>query len=379
MKYFGLVCRGMADEPMEALSGRTPLEVAKTPAMDALAKIARLGKSCFVPHTLTSTPEVAMFSLLGFDPVQDFTGLAPLEALALNIPQADQQVAFRSDFVTVAEDALIDPSAGHISQREALILLEELKRHSDGTFLFHAIDGYRNLVLISAGNELLAYDELECAQPSKIVSQKITKFWPKGKLQAKMMEWMQSSRVALENHDVNRVRIDLGENPANMVWFWGQGKKPKLPPFKERYGKSGSVVAKTLFMKGLAKALAMDTAADAVSAKTDVRIVYRDHETEEKKGVTLKSKIRRIEIFDEAVVAPVLREYLAHKEDTRILVASDYAECLQKKDSGHGQVPVMMIGPGFEISPADVFDEKHALASGVSFEPGHGLMKIFLN
>ncbi len=379
MKYFVLVCRGMADEPLEELQGRTPLEVAKTPAMDALAKSARIGKSSFVPSSLSATPEVAMFSLLGFDPVETFTGLAPLEAMALNIQQSETQVAFRSDFVTVSEDTLIDPSAGHISAREALILLEELKRHSDGTFLFHAVDGYRNLAIISADKDVAEYDGLECVQPSKMVSQKIAKHWPKGKLQNKMMEWMQSSRVALENHDVNRVRIDLGENPANMVWFWGQGRKPKLPPFKDRYGKSAAIVAKTLFMKGLAKALSVETAADPISAKADVRIVYRDHESDEKKGVTLKSKIRRIEVFDEIVVGAALREYQANKDGVRILITSDTSEGLHKKNSGHGHVPVLLAGPGFEANASDNFDEKHAFASGVTFEPGHGLMKTFLN
>ena len=177
-----LVCEGLADEPLQDLGGRTPLEAAKTPFMDSLAKRGQLGMASFVPHSLPLASEIAAMALLGLDPKKFYTGMAPLEAIAMHLEQKDGAIAFRADLVTVLDDILVDASPGPISQKESQALIEALNRKlADARVRFHACQSYKNILMIQDPEIVQALDRLECASPASLIGENISKHLPRGK------------------------------------------------------------------------------------------------------------------------------------------------------------------------------------------------------
>ncbi len=380
MKYVMLVCEAMADEPLEELMGRTPLEVAKTPFMDLLAKKGRVGNVLLTPHSLSASGDVACMALLGFDPREFHTGIAPLEALSMGIPQNDREVAFRCDLVTVLDETLIDNSASRITPKESRLLMEALNQKlSKPAVKFYPGEGYKNILMINSPDLSDAIDELECTAPRSLLGQKFTKHLPKGEGASLLTDLMDESKVILEDNEINRVRIDLKENPANMIWPWGQGKKPKLPSFKQRYGLEGAVVSESDFVKGLGKSLGMETdkSLDACLAEKDFIFVYMESSGDIYKTGDLKAKIKLIEVFDSTVVGPVMKK-LERFPDHRLLVGADYAASLKKQAPFHGHVPFLIQGDGLGTEPSGPFNEKTATQSKWVFEEGYKLMENFL-
>ena len=372
-KLMLLVCDRMADEPLADLDGRTPLEVAKTPQMDALAVKGRVGCASFIPHSLPAAPDVAMFSVLGFDPKEYYTGLAPLEALALGLPISDNDWVFRSDLVTVSEGKMVDDTAGGITSDEAAMLFKELKSKLESPkFRFHAIAGHRHLLVVREDGKTPALEEGESMSPRAILGQKTAAWEPKGVL----AELIAKSQAILENHEVNRVRIDLKENPANRLWLWGQGRRPKLPDMKSRTGSSASLVTKKRFMRGLGEALGFQKAADLSGAqRQDVCVMYHGYEG---RTLDLKTKIKHIEAFDAKVVGPAVEAAGKMKESPVIVVLSDVVHSTAKKMDTHGHVPYLVQGPGVEATGSGSFTEKNCAQSGVLTEPGHAFLGAWL-
>ncbi|MGH7197699.1 MAG: hypothetical protein ACREH5_03045 [Candidatus Omnitrophota bacterium] len=380
MKYLMLVCEGMTDDPMEDLDGRTPLEVAKTPFMDLLAKKGRVGSALFTPAALPATSDVACMSLLGFDPAEFYTGIAPLEALAMGVPQDDSQVAFRCDLVTVSDEFLMDTSASYITPKESRLLVEELNRKiSNGKARFYAGEGYKNILLISDPENVDKLDGLECAGPRGLVGQKFVKHLPKGAGAAFLTDLMDQSKEILENHEINRVRIDLNENPANMIWPWGQGKKPKMPSFRQRYGLDGAIVSSSDYVRGLGKALGLETekGLEESLAEKDFVFVYLESSGDLYKRYDRKAKIKFIEDFDSSVVGNAVRFAEGHPE-LRLFVSTDTASSTAKRALLHGHVPFLVQGSGVEAEEAGPFNEKTAALSKWVFDRGHQAMETFL-
>ena len=219
MTYVILVCEGMADEPIEELMGRTPLEVAKTPHMDLLVKTGSLAQGSFNPGTLRPSGDVSAMSILGFDPQEFYTGIAPLEASAMQIQQTDQAIAFRCNLVTVLDQGLVDAYSGNISSTEAGILIDSLnKKLSNNRIRFYAGEGFRNLLMVNDAELSESLDELDCAPPQTVIGQQVLKNLPKGQGASAIIDLINASKEILENHEINKVRIDLHENPANMIW-----------------------------------------------------------------------------------------------------------------------------------------------------------------
>lgn len=379
MKYLALIAEGLADDPVAELDGRTPLEIAKTPHLTALAKKGAVAGATFAPQSDLPTPDVACLSILGFDPREFYTGLAPLEALALGIAQNDREIAFRCDLVTAADDTLMDPSAGSISGKESSLLIEELNRKFAGSrFKLYNGRGYKNILIVNDPELADDLSELDCMPPARFIGQKISKHLPKGRGEQVLSDLIDQSKAVLENNEINRVRIDLGENPANLLWPWGQGRCPKLPGFSQRFGKKGAVLSDVLFMKGLAKAAGLGVV-DSVEAgleNYDFLFVYFPAASA-KAGKDLKMKIRHIEEFDSAVVGPALKK-AAEAGAHRILVGTDNPESLARKSAIHGQVPMLLAGDGVQGEANAGFNEKSASQSRLSFGEGFKLMEYFL-
>lgn len=380
MKSIVLFCEGMADEPIVEFGSRTPLELAKKPAMDFLARTGAVGLAQFVPQAVRPTADVACLAALGYDPLEHYTGIAPLEALAMGVPQEDREIAFRCDLVTVDGETLIDMSAGHITPRESKLLIEELNRVLANTHMrFHAGDGHKNLLLVRDFEKTDEYDDLECIPPSRLIGQKYDKSLPKGRAADAVRELMKRSREVLETHEINRVRIDLKENPANMIWPWGQGQKPHLPDFRSKYGADGAVVSDSDYVRGLGKAAGLQvypTLEKALDEK-DFVFVYVESGNAMRFGRDLKAKIKAIEEFDATVVRPALK-YAEGRDDVRILVGTDVPESLEKKALLHGHTPFTVWGAGFSSDEAAVFSEKAASQSPLKFDQGWKLMEFFM-
>lgn len=377
MKYVVFVCEGMADEPLDDLNGRTPLEVAKKPNIDALAKKSKMGRVLFVPPTIHSSSDVGCMAILGYDPKNFYTGIAPLEAVARGIDLKDDDVVFRCDLVTVSDDTLVDNRASVISPREAKLLVEELnKKLSDKKIKFYPGDGYKNLLVISDPDISDHLDELECASPRTFLSKKYTDHLPKGVNAPVVIHLMTKSREILENHEINRVRIDLKENPANMIWPWGQGKRPRLPMFKDRLQVSGAIVSDASFMKGLAKSTGLDVAKsfDSAISEHDFALVYKESISDIYRYHDVKTKIKLIEEFD-VLIGEMIKKI---KTDARILVTSDYPSPLRKVMPAQGQVPFLISGSGVEADEYFSFNEKVASQSKIIYEDGYKLIEYLL-
>ena len=251
MKYILLVADGMADYPIAELGGRTPLEAARTPNMDAVAKTGRLGRVKTIPDKAQAGSDVANISILGYDPQRYYSGRGPLEAANLGVELGELDVAFRCNLITATSDTLTDYSAGHVSSKEAAVLMRALdKELGSERVKFYPGVSYRNLMLVKRGAEENLQD-VACRPPHDIAGEPIEKNLPRGQGAELLLRLMRESRRVLEAQEVNHVRLDLKENPANMIWLWGQGEKPSFPPFSEKFGLSGGVISAVDLIKGL--------------------------------------------------------------------------------------------------------------------------------
>jgi 2,3-bisphosphoglycerate-independent phosphoglycerate mutase len=396
MKYIVLVGDGMADYPLKQLDNRTPLEVARTPNMDFIAKYGSLGRVKTIPEDMAPASDVANISILGYDPKKFYTGRGPLEATNLGIELEDDDVVFRCNLITASGDTLVDYSSGHISSKESEILMKFIDQ-SLGTnrMRFYPGVSYRHLLLIKRGAEQ-HLEDLKCRPPHDIIGESISKNLPKSDKAEVIIKLMQDSRKILENHEINLVRIDLKENPANMIWLWGQGKKPNMPSFIEKYGLSGSVISAVDLIKGLGKLLGLEVinvpgatgyydtdyegkAKAALRSLEEKDFVFLHVEAPDEAGHNgdLREKITAIERFDQLVVGTILK-FFKRKKNFRILVLPDHATPISLKT--HSSDIVLfgifgkdVIGRGF-LS----YCEKEANKSDLYFENGYELMNYLI-
>jgi len=396
MKYIVLVGDGMADYPLEGLGGSTPLEVARTPNMDFIARHGRLGRIKTIPAKMAPGSDVAAVSIFGYDPSRFYTGRGPLEAANLGIEMEENDVAFRCNLITVSQDSLVDYSSGHIGPRESISLMKFIdQRLGSERIKFFPGVSYRNLLLVKNGaDEKL--EDLITRPPHDIIGQKIIKNLPKGKGVDLIIQLMQDSRNLLENHEVNQVRIDLGENPANMIWLWGQGKKPAIPKFREKYGLSGGVISAVDLLKGLGKILGLDVinvrgatgyydtdySAKARAAlksleEKDFVLVHVEAPDEAGHNGDLREKITAIERFDQLVVGAILKAFKRRKS-FRMLVLPDHATPIALRTHTADAVPFGVFGQDIIGRGFLKYSEKEAEKSELFFENGFELMGNFI-
>ncbi len=396
MKYIVLVGDGMADYPLKELGERTPLEAARTPNMDFIAKHGRLGRIKTIPAKMPPGSDVAAVSIFGYDPKKYYTGRGPLEAANLGVEVGDNDVAFRCNLITASADTLVDYSAGHISSKESSSIMKFIdQKLGDVRFKFYPGVSYRHLLLVKNGVEE-GLDELITVPPHDISGQKIPKHLPKGKGAAVIIKLMESSRRILDTHEINQVRLDLKENPANMIWLWGQGRKPGMPEFKEKYGVSGSVISAVDLIKGLGKILGLDVinvrgatgyydtdySAKARAAlksleEKDFVLVHVEAPDEAGHNGDLREKIMAIERFDQLIVGEILAAF-KRKKSFRILVLPDHATPISLRTHTADVVPFGVFGHNVIGRGFLGYNEKEAEKSELYFENGFELMGDFI-
>jgi 2,3-bisphosphoglycerate-independent phosphoglycerate mutase len=396
MKYIVLVGDGMADYPIKELDNRTPLEVARTPNMDFIAKHGRLGRIKTIPPKMAPASDVANISIFGYDPLKYYTGRGPLEAANLGIELEENDVAFRCNLVTASADTLVDYSAGHISSKEAAILIKSIDQNLGSERIkFYPGVSYRHLMLIKDVAEKY-FRDLECKPPHDITGESISKNLPKGEGSDILIKLMQDSRKILESHEINLVRIDLKENPANMIWLWGEGRKLSMPPFLEKYGLSGSVISAVDLIKGLGKILGLDVikvpgatgyydtdyeskARTALKSLENKDFIFVHVEAPDEAGHNgdLREKITAIERFDQLVVGTILNAF-KRKKNFRILVLPDHATPISVKTHTADIVPFGIFGKGIMGRGFLNYSEKEAEKSDLYFEKGFELMDYFI-
>jgi 2,3-bisphosphoglycerate-independent phosphoglycerate mutase len=405
MKYAIIIPDGAADVPQESLAGRTPLEAARTPALDALVARGRIGLVQHVPDALPPGSEVACMSLLGYDPLACFTGRAPLEAAAQGISLGPDDWAVRCNLVTIRDGTMEDFTAGHVSTAEASELLAAAQRGLEAEFpeiaaAWRFLPGvsYRNLLLHRGSADAAAPlgPDLRATPPHDLMDKPVAADFPRGTGSRLLADIMARSAAWLDGHPVNRGRAAAGKRPATHVWLWGAGRAPALAPFAAAYGVGGAMITGVDLLRGLAALVGwkridvpgatgyLDTdyaakgrGAIAELGTGDLVCVHVEAPDEASHQGDAAAKVRAIEEIDTKIVAP-LAAHLAAAGDHRILVCPDHPTFLSTKTHSRGAVPFLIAGSGIAANGRRAYGETDAAATGDRVDPGWRLMGEFL-
>jgi 2,3-bisphosphoglycerate-independent phosphoglycerate mutase len=400
VKYLILLGDGMADHPLDELSGRTPLEAAMTPNLDRIAEKGVSGLFCPIPEGLPAGSDVGNLSLFGYNPAGAFRGRAPIEAANQGIDLADDDVAFRCNLVTLEEGRMRDFTAGHISSEEAAEMIPHLNKTLGREFpvTFHAGVSYRHLAVFktAAAEMLRNLVALECTPPHDITGREWADHLPEGGDSGLVRDMMARSRDALADHPVNLKRIAEGQLPATSIWLWGQGKAPEMESYADLYGLSGAVVSAVDLVKGIGKLAGLEvpnvpgatgwidtdyegkiSAALSALDRHDFAYIHIEAPDETAHQGRIDLKIRAIEDFDRRIVGPAL-EYQETWPDTRILAAPDHFTLISTRTHAGGPVPFALCGPGIDPDTSIAYSEKAAAATGVCIREGYTLTQRML-
>jgi len=397
MKYVVLLGDGMSDQAIAELDGKTPLQAAKTPNMDFMARRGLLGLAQTVPAGYPPGSDVANLSMFGYDPVECYTGRSPLEAASMGVALGPDDVAFRINLVALEARGgrliMEDYSAGHISTADGRELVEELQRSlGDQEFSFHPGVSYRHLMVWHGGRT-----QIEATPPHDITGKDIISYLPKGEGAERLINLMNSSQMIFHNHPQYKRRTERGETAANSIWLWGQGKAPVMEDFRTRFGLTGAVISAVDLLKGIGVYAGLDIievpgatgyldsnfrgkAAAALEAlkEKDFVFVHVEAPDEASHSGNLLDKIQAIESFDEQVVGPVL-EGIKQFGAYRILCAPDHPTPVALMTHTSDPVPfVIYSGEEEEKQGVAGYDEFSAAAASLLVPEGFRLMKMLL-
>lgn len=394
MKLVILLGDGMADHPIDALDGKTPLEAAETPNMDRIARAGRGGLATTVPAGMPPGSDVANLAVMGYDPKRYYSGRAPLEAAAMGVALGPQDVAFRCNLVNVdlEKGLMVDYSAGHISSEEGHELIASLQKAQPEARLYPGVS-YRNLLVQDENDGLAA----NCTPPHDITGQPIDDHLPKGEGSAPLRELMASSVPILTSHPVNLQRAAEGKRPANMIWLWGQGKAPSMPRFREMWGIEGAVISAVDLLKGMGVYAGLEVidvpgatgvldtnyegkVRACLDALDRVDFVYLHVEAPDEMSHDgkLDEKIEAIRRFDARVVGPVLAGLEKSGFDWRVMVLPDHPTPLSIRTHTAEPVPFAMMGSGIEPDEMKAFSEKEGARGGCGKVDGWRLMGMMV-
>ena len=398
MKYIVMLGDGMADDPMEALGGRTPLMAAKKPNIDRLAGMGSLGMVRTVPDGFKPGSDVANLSAMGYNPVTCYTGRSPLEAVSIGIQMSDTDVAFRCNVVTLSEEpayedkTMVDYSAGEISTAEAAELIKAVEE-ALGTAerKFYPGISYRHCMIWHKGP-----CGLSLTPPHDISDRRIREYLPKDPV---ILDLMKRSYEILKDHPINQARMAKGLNPANSIWLWGEGTKPGVTSFEEMHGVKASVISAVDLIKGIGlcagmKVIEVEGATGNIDTNFEGKgqaalqtllegqdLVYIHVEAPDECGHhgDLEGKIRSIELIDEKIVGPLLAGLEAAGEDYTILVMPDHPTPIAVKTHVSDPVPFLLYrSTEPQASGISVYTEETAKSTGVFLEHGYELMNMLL-
>ena len=401
MKYVLVLCDGMGDYPLEKLDGKTPLEYARTPNMDRLAKSARIGLVKTVPDGFKPGSDVANLGVLGFDVRSCYTGRSPLEALSIGVKMDDNDVALRTNLVTLSDDQpfedkiMLDYGAGEISDEDATVLFGAIKdAFSSERFEFYKGVSYRHCLIVKNAN---ANDDL--TPPHDISGQKIGTYLPKGELQGELCDFIRKSYDLLSVHPVNLNRVKQGKKPANAIWFWGEGTKPSIPDFFGQYEKRASMISAVDLLKGIAVGSGMQnvevpgatgridtnfqgkaqSAIDALKSGRDFCMIHLEATDECGHQGDAYGKVRAIELIDQKVLGTLLEHFDESKQDVCILVMPDHFTPVSLKKHTSEPVPYMLWCSKRTLGNADEYCERTAIATGDYLDNPRKLTDFFFS
>ncbi len=402
MKYAIVIPDGCADEPQDSLGGKTPLQAARLPNMDRIARLGVVGRSNNVPARLTPASDVATLSLFGYDPLQVYTGRAPLEVAAMGIPLGPDDWAVRCNLVYAEGERMTDFTAGHIDNATGKALVRSLQESLGGPTAggarleFHPGVSYRNILVYRGGGRPLFSTETKTQPPHDVPNQPVADHLPRGPGSELLRSLMTRSRDVLRDHPANRARIEQGKRPATQIWLWGQGRAPSLRPFRDVYGKRGAIVSAVDLVRGVGVLLGW-TRIDVPTAtgyldtdyaakgragvqalhEHDLVCVHVEAPDEASHEGRADAKVKALEEIDRHIVGPLLEALPGHG-DWRILVSPDHRTTLRTRAHAHGMVPFAMAGTGVAPAGQSSYDEAVAAAAELAFERGHELMPRFL-
>jgi 2,3-bisphosphoglycerate-independent phosphoglycerate mutase len=396
MKYAIVIPDGAADEPQESLGGKTPLQAARLPNMDRVARTGVVGRMDNVPRPLTPASDVATLSLFGYDPRKVYTGRAPLEAAALGVTLGPNDWAVRCNLVHVADGQMRDFTSGHITSEEGHQLIAALAPKLAGGLELVPGVGYRNLLVIRGGGGQRPGDDLATQPPHDIPDKPVADYLPHGTGGDFFKSLMEQSKPILRDHPVNQARRAAGKRDATQIWLWGQGRAPRLSKFAKLYGRRGAITSGVDLVRGVGVLLGWDRldhpavtdyldndyakqaelAIDGLKTH-DLVCVHVEAPDEASHEGKADKKIEALERIDRDIVGPLL-EALPRFGDWRILVAPDHRTPLRTRAHSYGAVPFAVAGTGVEPAGHSAYDEETGAASNLSFEPGYTLMKWFL-
>ena len=404
MKYVIVIPDGCADEPIDALDGKTPLETARMPATDALAKAGSLALANNTPHHLPAGSEVANLCLLGYDPNVYFTGRAPLEAAAQGITLGPNDWAVRCNLVTVEDQVMVDFTADHITTDEAKELLASAQAGlladdpDGGRFEFVPGVSYRNLLVYRGkeGSPPPFSRDTRTRAPHDLTDLSVTDEFPRGPGSDFLVRLMSGSAELFASHPINQARVAAGKKPATNLWLWGLGGAPNLPSFHERHAVNGVMITAVDLLRGIAALagwprievegatgyLDTDYAAKGRAAvlalnEYDVVCVHIEAPDEASHEGRHDAKIEALEQIDQHIVAPLVQA-LEQQGDYRILITPDHPTPCGTKKHSHGMVPLVIAGAGVQADEQTRYDEGAAEASGRRFDRGWDLMEEFI-
>lgn len=402
MKYAVVLCDGMADRPVPELNNMTPMQAANKPNMDYLASKGEVGLVKTVGAGLKPGSDVANLSVLGYDPAIYYSGRSPLEAASIGIDLKPDDVTLRCNLVTLSDEpnyedkTMVDYCAGDISTPEAEELIKYIdEKLGSDKFKFYAGVSYRHCLVWAKGEPHPGV----LTPPHDISDRKITDYIPKGDYIAELYDMMKKSYDLLMEHPVNKKRIAEGKRPANSIWLWGEGTKPKLDSFKGKFGKSASMISAVDLLKGIGKCAEMNVCqVEGATAYIDTNFdgkvqaaidelkkgqdfVYIHIEAPDECGhrAEIQNKKLAIEIIDEKILTPLI-EYLKDcGDDYSVMILPDHPTPICLKTHTSDPVPFLIYRSNDEKnSCVSTFCEETAEKTGLYIEPGCTLMNRFL-
>ncbi len=398
MKYIIVLGDGMSDEPIDSLKGRTPLEFAQTPVLDYLSKKSEIGMAQTVPKGMKPGSDVANLAVLGYNPLENYSGRSPLEALSIGVPMEDTDIAMRCNIVTISEEAvpfeeqtIIDHSSSEISTADAAVLLEEVKKAlQNETYRFYVGTSYRHCLIWKKGHVM------DLVQPHDVLTQTIGQHLPKDEM---LLYMMKKSYEILKDHPINIERKKRGLNPANCCWFWGAGTKPAVSNFFEKTGKKGLMISAVDLLKGIAVGAGMGVAKVAgangglhtnYEGKVEAAIrglteegydfAYIHVEAPDEMGHqgSVERKVLAIEFLDGRVIGPVCEALEELNEDFRLLVLPDHPTPICIRTHSSDSVPYLLYDSTANEEHSWNYNEREARESGNYVAEGYRMIeKLF--
>ncbi len=390
-KYAVIIIDGAADHPCPEIDGKTPLEVAQTPALKEMAHDGTVLSARTVPDGFSPGSDVANLSVFGYDPKKYYTGRAPLEAASIGITLDNSEAVYRANTVTITDGIMKDYAGGHISTEEAEKIISFLDKNLeiDGVKL-HLGTQYRHACVIKNAAEHIG----NATPPHDILDQPIDKYMPKGGVALKIMEIMEKTNSLLRDFSTNKIRLANGKLPITQLWLWGGGIMPQLPSFNEKYGIEGGLISAVDLLKGIATLAKLEVievegatgfydtnyqgkckAALKCLETNDFVAIHIEAPDEAGHNANLNEKIKALENIDRFITAPIL-EKAKKDNDLRIMIMPDHPTPIELRTHTSTPVPACIWGKGIKTNEINVFSEN--AIKGERETIGHTLLDLLI-